>query len=634
MRDDPLIAWLNRQREEVDHLLRSTLSITAKRDLRQRLLHLENCLESLQGFAAELSVMPVTHTTLSTSRSAVDAFTDILHLRENQIDSTSDHPAWIDAVKTRGGNMAGQLNWQSEVSTLGCLNDIFIRAAATEESLASSRSLSPPEDIVRQDFGRQFIGTGADDLRAHINLQRQNTENNKSFYSNVVPVLQSSGAGKTRTVVQLSQKELGLLICVRSQPSNPETVVSEPPRDQETARWLQGQSGKSGGSSIFEQNRTLAVWLIAMAEVIGTFYRDQWTQSIKRNHGETWPLFVERVGQLLAPSTAIISSAWTSAQSMEVDGQSIASRADLLSAINRRAQEMTAQFPVEAYQAKQGSRTANDGQEESRCVHFFEESLKVAFSAVSSFVATHGGDEAFFHFAIDECGQLGRRLSRFRRIWQVLPSNCWMLWMDTNTDIPLTYGSITGASSARLASQELTLMRPFVALPQDIELMHNFVEFREIVLGNRKVTFASTLNWLPRMGRPLLSDSHVMQSAEVVESNSVIVLTNLAKKICLTLQPFEDCRATIALIAQRFPITLVGLSGTIWLVMLDVQGYANIPDHSGNLDAQLKGPIPGQIEACQAFAEKLVESHMRRLVSVSETGDVIRTSGPSEPLLR
>ena len=557
LRDDPLIAWLELQHKEVDHWQKITTEDRTARALSQTSQILSHARAALQDFAKELSDASVTHITLSNWPTAHELFGYIFGSLRHQFNGSPDRPTWIDIVKSRGGNKAGMLNWESEVSTLGCLNDIFTRAAVVEVSAASSRPISPPRDMIRQDFGRQFLGTGADDLRAHIKHQRLETESNKSFYSNVVPVLQSSGAGKTRTVVQLSQKELGLLVCVRSQPSSPDTVVSEPPRDQETAQWLQAQDA---GSSIFEENRALAVWLMAMAEMIGNFYRDQWTQF---DQAEGWPVFVERVGIILAPSTTVIPSITPPAQPMEVDGQSASSRAELLSAIICRAKELNVQYSVEKYLEKEEPRTTTDGEEESRCVHFFEKPLREAFGAVSSFVANHGGAEAFFHFAIDECGQLGRRLSKFRRIWQVLPANCWMLWMDTNTDIPLTYGSITRASSARLATQELTLMRPFVALPQDIELTNKIGEFREIVLGNRKVTFASTLNWLPRMGRPLLSDWHVMQSTEVVNSNSTRVLTNLAQKICLTSQPWKECRATIALVAQRFPITLVGLSGRV-----------------------------------------------------------------------
>jgi hypothetical protein len=81
--------------------------------------------------------------------------------------------------------------------------------------------------------------------------------------------MESFGAGKSKTVVELAKLELGFFVCVWDPPG--EQVISEPPRDEQVIPWL--MMAKSNINEREDRYQTLAIWLKSLAIKLVSFYR-------------------------------------------------------------------------------------------------------------------------------------------------------------------------------------------------------------------------------------------------------------------------------------------------------------------------------------------------------------------------
>ena len=79
--------------------------------------------------------------------------------------------------------------------------------------LEASRRAAPVPDHVDWAFQTEFVGGVVDDLDDHL------TEQRPKIHVPVFAILQSSGTGKTRAVMQLCHKRLGLYTCIRHNPT-------------------------------------------------------------------------------------------------------------------------------------------------------------------------------------------------------------------------------------------------------------------------------------------------------------------------------------------------------------------------------------------------------------------------------
>jgi hypothetical protein len=98
-------------------------------------------------------------------------------------------------------------------------------------------STLPPLEALEQDFCEPYVGSGS--LELHQELGRNFRKDDKA-YASVIPILQSSGVGKTRTVTELSAYAPGFMLCLRrdptidprnSRPSKNPIATSLPKRD-------------------------------------------------------------------------------------------------------------------------------------------------------------------------------------------------------------------------------------------------------------------------------------------------------------------------------------------------------------------------------------------------------------------
>ncbi|PWN51799.1 hypothetical protein IE53DRAFT_35549 [Violaceomyces palustris] len=98
-------------------------------------------------------------------------------------------------------------------------------------------SLSPEEkakEIVKSDFATPYGGRSCLNLIKHIETMRGRYDP-RNDYAPVVPIVQSSGSGKSRAVDQLVRSRFpGVTLCFRPPRNTPEW----PPRDSDTADFL------------------------------------------------------------------------------------------------------------------------------------------------------------------------------------------------------------------------------------------------------------------------------------------------------------------------------------------------------------------------------------------------------------
>ena len=124
----------------------------------------------------------------------------------------------------------------------------------------------------------EFKGYGSGYLHRHICALQQGFSYGK-HYARVLPIIQSSGTGKSRTAYQLAQKELGFFTCVRAR-HNPIVLsdysVPRPERDDLVAEWLiplgRGDHAKE------TEALCITIWLKCFADGLVRYHDDRWVE--------------------------------------------------------------------------------------------------------------------------------------------------------------------------------------------------------------------------------------------------------------------------------------------------------------------------------------------------------------------
>lgn len=187
-------------------------------------------------------------------------------------------PAWLERIwedvpNALEGWLASRMKQlYTPIPLDGTLNQIFERACGVPER--DPLPVVDPDSIAR-DFSRPYMGGGADTLDKWVLYYKEQVDNSETsarhFYANVIPILQSSGSGKTRTVMELSRRRLGMLVCVRPKVALRDGIplsTSIPPRDDIVADHLLAPT-----EGFFHSTRIIATWLIALARELAKFYR-------------------------------------------------------------------------------------------------------------------------------------------------------------------------------------------------------------------------------------------------------------------------------------------------------------------------------------------------------------------------
>lgn len=339
-----------------------------------------------------------------------------------------------------------------------------------------------------------------------------------------------------------------------------------------------------------------------------------------------WSDWKKAVGELLKPPSA--STSPVSSPTRQPSAVDPFTRKQLLKDVSELARELMsdARYNDKAYRKyRKGAVVASEATESTEAARFFQTDLAQAFTELVTFAKSSEGSDEYFHLAIDECGALGERLYTLRRLWSYT-KGVVLFWLDTNTRIGLTYDDGLLARSARPGSVDSKLMEPFLALPQNLALRADIERYNKL-LTSREVltTHQDLLSWLPKMGRPMLNDTPYQK----VSTNTVKILSAKLLRDWRP-DPWDSCQQTMAVAAQRITFTLSGLQGM----------HESAIRMKGTQTHIMTGKLPPtssselDVVSEMQFAMNLVNNHLRRLSKVMPGGDRVKTSSPSEPLLR
>ena len=128
-----------------------------------------------------------------------------------------------------------------------------------DEPMTSPSSGLDPSAQLQLEFAQPFHGTRVDALihftctaDAYVNASPD------AIYAKTFPILQSSGTGKSRLAVQLSAKQVGLLVCTRSPSHASTSTPAFPPTDAEVYDYFVDTLHRRDS---FHRYKRVAAWL-------------------------------------------------------------------------------------------------------------------------------------------------------------------------------------------------------------------------------------------------------------------------------------------------------------------------------------------------------------------------------------
>lgn len=321
----------------------------------------------------------------------------------------------------------------------------------------------------------------------------------RTRYAPVVALLQSSGSGKSRTAIQLSNSQVGLYLCVRHTPSDGQ-LVSAPPQDKAAYDSLVPTDPQEGPD---EAKVAVSTWLTAFATVFADFIQGQ------PRDEQNWSAFAQTVAiRLLSDVVETFGRKATSnhARTPPAEGESIISgqptapsklpgllspRAVLLRDISSAAK--TARLEHAQYVERSTSQNF-DSSLEAPAADRLRSSLHEALDRLQKLVP----DGCYAHLTIDEAVSMGSlRLTELRRcLSHIVFPRFRVLLLDTSNKVTeLTGLNVTPdpqAESFRIRKGDLFLAPPFTRLPHDVFLWYDQKEasrYAGILTGTEPVSF-------------------------------------------------------------------------------------------------------------------------------------------------
>lgn len=408
------------------------------------------------------------------------------------------------------------------VSFDGTLNDIFLQAFAGGRRKESLVVLSYRD--LKNDFKRPFLGT--EDLA----LDQRVRYNQPQFgpggqYPSIIPVVQSSGTGKTRTVMQLSKHRLGMLVSVRPALTSysQETVLFDhqiPPGEAIVGAELNSETDSFRTDLYFTETRRIAIWLIALATEILKFYREEYAEFrhlyLKRNDEESsaemdetiWAEFKAYVGELLKHrSCGTLPVVSPNRHSKEAAFST--PREYLLKDVAASAAHMR-DLPRYSFDEFKKAGGKYRWQDLDWTISYFTKDVEAAFNNLVDFL---GEKDEYFHLAIDRSTNMRQNLYIFLELWPRLRQTVLFV-LDKDANAIFTYNNETCFPSPRFCSSDpdprlhpnQRLPRSHDSLPQNLALRAEATRYTEIVRGEGKpITHKELRGWLPKMGRPMLN---------------------------------------------------------------------------------------------------------------------------------
>lgn len=404
--------------------------------------------------------------------------------------------------------------------------------------------------ILIKDFTRGLLGSGVQNLDHRIRalegkVDNDGTKSTSNIYARVLAILQSSGSGKSRTALGLTEHRLGMLVCVRRTASKKASWQSLPPTDDSVFKAIVPEIATSardtGDYRLIAGTVILARWLEAFAEQFTKFTAfNKAAYKGTSNQVETSTFVAYQAAQLLNDIVPGFRTGNSPKNSGFLKAGVKTPRAQLLDDIDRCFEKSEQDWkdhvrrggPVENEEGnKDNGRPSGEG-DLLVCTQICATRLQPLFIKLTDLL---DGDDQYMFLAIDEASSLGERLPLLRRLLSYMKvPRFWVLLMDTDLKVSGISEATAADRSARLRDESLRLPSPFVRLPQDLYLLkpsgadHVLAYNALLYKGQKTFTFEELALLLPKMGKPLWSGGS-FQSQEGVQVGGVALSLVFAK---------------------------------------------------------------------------------------------------------
>ncbi|KAJ1042416.1 hypothetical protein NDA10_004495 [Ustilago hordei] len=525
------------------------------------------------------------------------------------------------------------------------------------------RMPSPPARAPLYDFTSTFNGQALErlvDYIKHQSVPEQTRkhhwslpEQTRKYYAKVLPIIQSSGFGKTRLCVQLSTVSPGMLVCLReSSLLTQNYAVSEPPQDkpvydyfqrikrllpgsletkdqphptpkgdQEHMRFNQAHLSILAWLSVYCQ--TTAYYLIQLQHASGCFdppahHQDPaacwravvfyYARTTGLKEGSLFETPSNICHQSRLPhvcSTDIPPSTDNPLTHVHPANQAADPPPSLLATprVREKILDYICETATTLASTMKGQYSCQLSDHEL-LTHAIRDHLKPRLQLVEHLLR-NADPNSFFFLALDECSSMDTLLPYIRRVWfHAMPETTWILLIDTNSDLAPLAGKEARQGSRRMSEFDThCLTQAFSAMPLDLNLTSQHLRTLS-PSGTCQLTMRDLDAFLPRFGRPLWMDSRY-------HSDGFIMPTTIFRKLVL---PSEWTWPEVLQDIQPDPLNETN------------QNLIALASRRLHLDLSSKaGP-----QHWYHFVSRQIAHHLRFVGRIYSTSDSIKSGTPSE----
>ncbi|CDR87092.1 uncharacterized protein SPSC_00012 [Sporisorium scitamineum] len=386
------------------------------------------------------------------------------------------------------------------------------------------------------------------------------------YYSKVLPIIQSSGFGKTRTCVQLSTDYPGMLVCLRqTKPgSEGEARVSFPPQDESVFAYFEKCMVNFIGSEqpitdvqhirFNDAHLAMLAWLAVYCRTFAFYlaYLKRESPACFSNRRTCtsdpylcWSTVVFLLADALYTADFIPHRLFKERpmcpNNSNVKIQQPGRDATKASSAKGKRPRPPADDPPPLY-GTPSLRTRMLDHICDRAEKLLEEMRKayadklnygdLLLDAIKDHLRKHldaleqsappNVTQGFFFLALDECGSMAELLPVIRRVWfHSAPKRTWILLIDTNSDLaPLAGGTAREGSRRTNHGSTHRLTQPFSAMPLDVNIAH---DKRVALFKDRcQLTLREVNLVLPNLGRPLWYDDSYRFDDGTLKPNEIV----------------------------------------------------------------------------------------------------------------
>ena len=539
---------------------------------------------------------------------------------------------------------------------------------------------SSPAAIVRSSFAVAFKGPAVHMLmsciRSYSITQPNHTENP---YTKVLPIIQSSGFGKSKMCVHLSFVQPGMLMCTRN-PTTRRPIPSFPPRDHAVYNYFETCCQKYVGDSNWAINMTHASVAFFLTAYCAELHRiithlmhfsgcfvstatrttrptsdsasdDAPKPTVKRGHNASscWNTVVHFLAlslhkkhdfvptlrvdqspdlchrsQLQKPEHWPASPEASMYASFSTTGAASGATQDDTAIVLSQLRHRQARTKMLDRICKQANdhlatyTTSHSARAEKECVRTY---LRPGVERMESLVPDELAQHTFFFLALDELGYFAPSMLPFlRRVWRLArPQRSWILFLDTNTRmVPVaTPASAPPTRSHRNAEREPHVVHPFIVVPRDINFTEEEASKLDADILNHRCTMRQLNETIPLFGRPLWND-HIYRSGSTIVGPMLISQKLLAPREWLW-PTYVDEPVARGRLNDEIQDTKSNTFGNIMALV----------SQSLSLDTLWYPPN----QSWQDYTADQVDQHLRYLCAYKDELNLFISRVPSEPAL-